>query len=232
MTPRSRRSGARAGLAVAAGIALALAGGRAEAQFFGGGYGGGFFFRPYTPPSVTYLNQRSLIAAQAAAASRPTGLVNPHGRESSGRDYEYYPRYDVATRRSIEQRTMRPTSTGEAAPQPRKAATPAAHAVPPLSSYFLKDHLEWPADAPASGEFALKRTECNEAVSKVLKEFNTNGSATIASATDARAKLLDYGRPALKYVREQSSPRIAEAFNSFLMSLYDSIGQAATPRTS
>jgi hypothetical protein len=231
MTPSSTRSGARVLLAVVAGLASSLAGGRADAQFFGvPGFGFGFNTAP--PPSVMYLNQRSLLAGQAAAASRPTGLVNPHAMASSGRDVDYYDRYDPATRRRIEQRVLRQPSPGEVAPQPRKPATPPPPSAPALSSYFLKDALQWPADAPASGEFALKRTEASDAVARVLHEVGAQGHATIASATDARTRLLDYGRPALKYVREQSSHSIAESFNSFLMSLYDSIGQAATPRTS
>ncbi len=46
--------------------------------------------------------------------------------------------------------------------------------------------------------------------------------------TDARSKLVDYGRPALEYIRDNSTPRIADTFHLFLLSLYDSLGQAAT----
>ena len=46
--------------------------------------------------------------------------------------------------------------------------------------------------------------------------------------TDARAKLLDYGRPALQYIRDNATPRIADTFHLFLLSLYESLAQAAT----
>lgn len=237
MAPRSRSSGARWWLAVVAVGAAGLAGGRAEAQFWGP-WGGGFFGPQYSP-TAQYLNQRSLVQAQAAYANAPGPLVNPHAQTSSGRDYDYYEKYDVATRHRIEQRVLRSPppmparSPGEGGTAKAAApATPPVPAVPALASYFLKDKLQWPADAPASGELALKRTECDDAVTRVLKESRAQGFATIASANDARTKLLEYGRPALKQVRAQSSRGVADAFNNFLLSLYDSIGHAATPRTS
>ena len=45
--------------------------------------------------------------------------------------------------------------------------------------------------------------------------------------TDARQKLLDYGQPALSDIRSHSTPRVAEAFHLFLLTLYDSLAQAA-----
>jgi hypothetical protein len=47
--------------------------------------------------------------------------------------------------------------------------------------------------------------------------------------TDARQKLLDYGREALTYVRAHKTPRVADSFHGFLLSLYDSLEQAANP---
>ena len=44
--------------------------------------------------------------------------------------------------------------------------------------------------------------------------------------TEARQKLLDYGRPALKYVRTHETPRVADSFHGFLLMLYDSLAQA------
>ena len=46
--------------------------------------------------------------------------------------------------------------------------------------------------------------------------------------TEARSKLVEYGRPALQYIRENSTPRVADTFHLFLLSLYDSLAQAAT----
>ena len=47
--------------------------------------------------------------------------------------------------------------------------------------------------------------------------------------TDARQKLLDYGRPALQYVRTHETARVADSFHGFLLMLYDSLAQAANP---
>jgi hypothetical protein len=44
---------------------------------------------------------------------------------------------------------------------------------------------------------------------------------------EARQKLLDYGRPALHYVKAHETPRVADSFHGFLLSLYDSLAQAA-----
>jgi hypothetical protein len=59
----------------------------------------------------------------------------------------------------------------------------------------------------------------------VLKEVEGRGYAQVATAVEARNKLLDYGRPALQYARENSTPAIADTFHTFLLALYDSIGQ-------
>jgi hypothetical protein len=63
----------------------------------------------------------------------------------------------------------------------------------------------------------------------VLSETKQNGVAALASVTDARQKLLEYGRPALAHVRAHETPRIADTFHMFLLSLYESLAQAATP---
>ena len=47
--------------------------------------------------------------------------------------------------------------------------------------------------------------------------------------TFAREKLLVYGQPALQVIRSTTTPRIAENFHNFLLSLYDSLAQAANP---
>jgi hypothetical protein len=44
---------------------------------------------------------------------------------------------------------------------------------------------------------------------------------------ESRQRLIDYGQPALRYVREHETARIADGFHGFLLSLYDSLAQAA-----
>jgi hypothetical protein len=43
----------------------------------------------------------------------------------------------------------------------------------------------------------------------------------------AREALIAYGQPALQYLRETSTARVADTFHLFLLSLYDSLAQAA-----
>ena len=53
-------------------------------------------------------------------------------------------------------------------------------------------------------------------------------SPSMASVTDARQKLLDYGQAgAGVHVRAHETPRIADTFHMFLLSLYESLAQAA-----
>ena len=48
--------------------------------------------------------------------------------------------------------------------------------------------------------------------------------------TTARERLLDYGRPALREISANATPRIADSFHIFMLSLYESLAQAALPR--
>ena len=82
--------------------------------------------------------------------------------------------------------------------------------------------------APTSGELGSKRETSDRATLDVLDEYDARGIARMATVTDARRKLLDYGRPALQYVTEHSTTAIADAFDDFLVSLYTQIGLAAS----
>ena len=99
---------------------------------------------------------------------------------------------------------------------------------PALASYFDGAlRLVWPADAPVSGDLRPKRDVSDQASLAVLTEVGKLGRASVASATDARQKLLDYGRPALQEIRETATPVVADTFHAFMLSLYDSLKQAA-----
>ena len=98
-----------------------------------------------------------------------------------------------------------------------------------LANFFSKENqLVWPSVSPISGDFGKKQTTADLAALAVLNEYNSKGLAQLSTVTDARQKLLDYGRPALKYVREQSTPALADSFHVFLLSLYGNLGNAAT----
>lgn len=77
-----------------------------------------------------------------------------------------------------------------------------ARPIVPITGSFNRDEvLVWPTDSPISGDLGPKRVTSDKASRAVLQEFNRQGLAQIATATDARQKLLDYGRPAPKYIR-------------------------------
>ena len=102
--------------------------------------------------------------------------------------------------------------------------------VVPLSSFYnAQNQLAWPGDAPTTDNLKEKSTIVDQASLAVLDEAKKNGVASVAAVTEARQKLLDYGRPALHYVRAHETARLADTFHVFLLELYDSLAQAATP---
>ena len=78
----------------------------------------------------------------------------------------------------------------------------------PLASFYnAEGQIVWPADAPTAGDLKEKRGVFDQASQAVLAELKKNGVASIATVTDARQKLLDYGRPGLAicpYARDAS----------------------------
>lgn len=220
--------------------------GRAEAQYGGfGGFGGfgwgGFNQNAYS--DVNFLNQRSLINAQAAANSRPQALVAP---QFQSRDDSFYDKYDLETREAMIDRiarhpnrergtadpsgaARRPTSSSTTTARPAPATAPPPPNEVHLADYFSKDgQLVWPSTAPISGEFGKKQAIADQAVLAVLNEYELKGLAQLSTVTNARQKLLDYGRPALQEVRAKSTPALADSFHVFLLAIYNNVGNAAT----
>ena len=62
----------------------------------------------------------------------------------------------------------------------------------------------------------------------MLNQYESAGLARLSTVTEAREKLLDYGRPALDFVRQQTTPAMSDSFHVFLLSLYSNVGLAAT----
>ena len=87
--------------------------------------------------------------------------------------------------------------------------------------------IVWPADAPTSGTLESKRATSDRATTAVYREFVANGGAPTSLVADARQKLRDYGQPALQYVRDHAPTAVSDGFHRFLLSLYDSLEQAA-----
>ena len=238
---------ARRGPAIAAAMLLLSAcGGRAEADF---GYGFGFGMGFHNPqPDVDFINSWSLQRGAAAAANRPRALTAP--ARSRSRDEGFMERYDLATREAMVNRIarnprqqmstvnpggLRPGARPDVPPAPPILREPQAAPAAPvpravlLGNFFDRGRrLAWPADAPATGDLARLRGAADRAILSVLDELDAGGSAHPSNVTHARDLLLDYGRPALEYAREHSTPAMADSFHAFLLSLYSNLGLAAT----
>lgn len=195
-----------------------------------GQFGYGFGFYPYEAPSVGAINERANIAGSATFSHRKENLTAPF----TPRDTTYFERFDVQSRQSVDANAARiraqRTASNNPAPAPGSAPPSMARPVLPLESFFDKyEQLVWPADAPSDGQLAEKRSLASKSSQEVLKEVKTRGFATVGHVTDARNKLIDYGQPALKFLQDHTTPRIADGFHLFLLSMYESLAQAVNP---
>jgi hypothetical protein len=218
-------AGLRKALVAAVFLAFGLVPSAARAQFGVGWWFGGY----QTPSSVTYLNDRALVNQQAAYASRPQALRAP---SRPPRDTTFFERYDIETRQEMESRIARQPSLSRTTPTaPRPEPARPRRPVIALASFFNDyDQIVWPREAPNEGELKEKRALTDAACLAVLKETRQRGEAKVATVTDARNKLLDYGHPALDQLRSRASTPVVEAVTNFLNSLYFALGDAATPR--
>jgi hypothetical protein len=229
---------------LAAALAPFAIGGRAEAQYGGFGWGGfGFGYNQNAYTDVNYLNSRANTLASIAGAHTPQPLQAPTFQT---RDDSIYDKYDLRTRETMmnqiakdpagEMSSIDPTfALASSRRQPQGPSTPKAPTGPSepttvyLANFFNKDQqLVWPSVSPISGDFGKKQSVADLAALAVLNEYNMKGLARVSTVTDARQKLLDYGRPALQEVREKSTPALADSFHVFLLSLYGNLGNAAT----
>lgn len=245
MRPRERRAGVRGLVRILAIAAAAtgpwLAGGRAQAQWgfgwgWGGGWGGGGISNYMT---LSNINQRSMAAANAAYAERARGPYgtnvyanNPNSYINHIRDDSFTPRFEVSTRRTLDYRAQaRSTPPPSTRPtQPAPAPQPEGRRVLPLASFFsAAGALVWPREAPTEGALASKRGEADEATAGVYREVKDRGYAPVGLVTDARTKLIEYGQPALDYLRQHTTSAVADSYHNFLLSLYDAVGAAAYP---
>lgn len=210
-----------------------LGAGEASAQygFAFGPYGWGIGFGFYDPAgrTVNALNQRALIRGQAAYAARAGGLDAPATAGSYFSrvrdDRPAYSRRDVATRDPEERRDSPSTEAPE--PEP---ARPERRGVP-LERFFAGGTLVWPSEAPVEGDLGAKREASDRAARAVLEQLHDQGFATVGSVIDARARLVDYGKPALALLGQRATPQIAGMFHAFLLLLYDALQQAGSPVT-
>ncbi len=229
MTSGARVGKLAAAILVVAAVAL-LVPERAHAQWgMGGGMGMGWgfgLFRPVPSPE-TYINQKSLINAEhpPELPSRNVYANNPNSYINHVRDNGFVDRYSADRREMPSYRN--PPLAQVAAPQP-----PQVPSLPLSSFYNAENVLVWPGDSPMEGDLKEKRAVFDQSSQVVLSESKKNGVASMASVTDARNKLLDYGRPALAYTRAHDTPRISDSFHMFMLSLYESLAQAINPAPS
>jgi hypothetical protein len=217
-------------------IVLGLDARPARAQFgMGMGWGwGGIGAMP--SPSTTLLNDHAIARTAAAAARMPGRSHSPYANNPNSylnrvRDNGFVSHSDVRRRRPPAYRTGR---AGSIAPGGQAATAPAAASgslppVVPLASFFDAAYqLVWPNESPSRGELKPKREAADVATLAVLKETKQQGWASVTSVTEARYRLVEYGQPALQEIRAQATPPIADAFHRFLLSLYDSLTDAAS----
>jgi hypothetical protein len=193
------------------------------------GFGIGAF--NYVPSPGDFLNQHSLSNASRARGPVNNSIYagNPNSYLNNIRDNGFVPSWDVSRRVPPAQRPY-PVRATSAVPAPTQTVNPAPRPVHPLPSFFNDARqLVWPSDAPVAGDLQRKRDISDEGCLVVLGELQTQGRASTTSVADSRQKLLDYGQPALQQIRASSTVRLADAFHLFLLSLYESLAQAANP---
>jgi hypothetical protein len=219
-------------LALFAGMTIhCLATSPARAIDFGFGWFGGF---NYVPSPGDFLNERANIQALRGMQPRPSHSPyagNPNAYFNRIRDPGFVPRYDTARRRSPAYQPAPTASPGDVAAAPQPAGVMAIpRPLVPLASFFDASlTLVWPSESPVEGDLKEKRDTSDRSCLVVLNETKQQRIATITSVTMARQHLIDYGQPALQAIRQRSTPRISDAFHLFLLSLYESLAQAAMP---
>jgi hypothetical protein len=206
--------------------------GPARAQYgLGLGWGWGLF-GPQESPSTRLLNEHALSrvggvqARQQRSHSAYSG--NPNAYFNRIRDNGLVSHYDVRRRRAPSyqpERTASLANSGQGTARP----APRAPAVPLKDFFDASLRLVWPQESPVEGEFKEKRDISDQASLAVLKQTQAYGSAPITSATEARQKLVNYGKPALQHLRAVATPPIADSFHRFLLSLYDSLEASTWP---
>lgn len=247
-----RRSPRSAVLLLVAISALGSSQARAQGGNFsfilGGGYGG-IAYEPYFGPSQETLSiqqysenhaaafnsqlQAQLSANQFQPLSANTGAYWNHLRDNSGGQS-----FDVNTRRSLADRAWIPRSSASRSPTPAPVPQPrVATAVPPgtrvrIDMLFLPNgDLDWPRDAPATGDLENRRESASQLVKKLHDQVKTGVTADVASVVLAKKALIGYGQPALQAVRDHRSRTIADLFHAYLLSLFDALDQIAEPST-
>jgi hypothetical protein len=231
MTFRSRITFRLAAAAATCG-AVFVGIGRARAQYFPpaaqyspamgyGGWGtsnawnaatGGMGMSPYGPvnPAAQAAQAQARYQVQTAQAARAYQQAQLLQQQATAAAIERQ-RQSQPLQDRYSARTGTPTG-GNAAPK-----TPAAG----LEIDKLVDRTgkpRWPAGIATDIELATARAAADEAIAAAFREYQSKGSASVASVADAKQKLADYGNPALRRTRARNRAR-AEGLLSYLETL-------------
>jgi hypothetical protein len=193
-------------------------------------------FNP-VPSPTRFIHDHALIRAGAGRKTPERNVYanNPNSYINKIRDNGFSSHYGSESRRSpgfeVDRRRLRSSNVVNNNPTPpATVAQPAPESRPvyPIASFFdAARQLVWPSEAPVTDDLKPKRDTSDQACLVVKDLVEKHRSAPITTVTDARQRLLDYGQPALRVVRSVTTPRVAESFHIFLLSLYDSLAAAA-----
>ena len=152
------------------------------------------------PKPESFINSKALIDAgrDTHIPSRDVYANNPNSYINHIRDNGFVERYDVARREPSHYRYAQPLA------QSSPGVTPTAmNVAQPMPSLPLASFYDANGSDRVAGRFARrgrsqgKRTVFDQASQLALAETKKSGVASIATVTDARQKLLEYGRPSL-----------------------------------
>jgi hypothetical protein len=201
--------------------------------------GFGFDLFRQVPSPTQFIHDHALIRAGRAQnlPSRNVYSNNSNSYINRIRDNGFSPHYGTESRRSpgydvARRQTPSVRQANNNTPPAAAVAAPEADPRPvyPMSSFFNAARvLVWPAESPVTDELKPKRDISDQSCLLVFELVEKHKSAPITTVTETRQKLLEYGQPALRLVRSISTPRVAEGFHLFLLSLYDSLAAAANP---
>ena len=201
--------------------------------------GFGFDLFRSVPSPTQFINDHALTRAAAGRRlpSRNVYAGNPNSYTNRIRDNGFSSHYGTESRRSpgydvARRRTPSVRQASNNTPPSAPVAAPEADPRPvyPISSFFNAARvLVWPAESPVTEELKPKRDISDQRCLVVLELVEKHRSAPITTVTEARQHLLEYGQPALRLVRSISTPRLAEGFHMFLLSLYDSLAASVNP---
>ena len=174
-----------------------------------GGFGWAWVGFSQVEKPDTFIYSKALVDAQRNThiPSRDVYANNPNSYINHIRDNGFVDRYDVDRQRSrLLSLLAQPPAPGPRTTPTAMTVTQQTPSLPLASFYNAEGHIVWPGDAPTAGDLKEKRSDFDQASQAVLAEVKKNGVASIATVTDARQKLLDYGRPGLQYVRDARDP--------------------------